>query len=98
LPALGGNTSLAAGESGEDFFQSAHAPRGELDGVFNAVEHPTQYSLAGVPGAIAGEKFLDRDGLLARAGIVGAEGPENGVNRLKKDAPDSVLSAWPPLY
>jgi hypothetical protein len=61
--------------------------------VEDRIDNPTKQRLQGLPGAVALEQLLDRDGLLADVGVAGIEGPEDGVDRLKEDAAHAILTA-----
>jgi hypothetical protein len=92
LPSFGSDAGLGFRELIEDGLEAKEPSRRQFDGVTNAVHHPAQDGLAGAPSTVPLEELLDRDGFLARVGIVGRERTKNQVDGLEQNAPDPVLA------
>jgi hypothetical protein len=87
-PMLGeSNAGLGGWHRSQDLQEVVDPLWGQLDGLADSVDEPSEYHLSCHPTPIPFQNLFDRDGFLSVVGTVGGvQGPEDGADGCEKDA------------
>ena len=85
MPVAEGGPPSGPGEVGQEFLKSLVSMGGQLDGARDRVDEPTQENLGRLPGAVALQELLHRDGVPAKLRVGGVIGTKNFVDGVEQD-------------